>query len=222
MDLISLRDTLTVREQTSFRRAGSALGIHASAVLRRVEDELGVSLFERHVRGVRTTIAGRHFLDRTRSALAELDHAVRTAGNAGRGNVGDLRIGIFSSIASQFIREVLAAYTQQHPLVEIDVAEGAPSDHIRLVREGRLDIAFAIGLPDEPPCDSVPRGRKAGMAVARRRGRHVAVRRNSRRTSSIMPAVIVEGEGRAQVDRSLGVDPATLRRLLMKGCKPTV
>ena len=41
---------------------------------------------------------------------------------------------------------------------------------------------------------------KAGMAAARRRGR-----------------MIVEGEGRAQIARSLGVDPSTLRRLLMKG-----
>jgi hypothetical protein len=53
------------------------------------------------------TMAGRRFLDRTRSALAELDYAVKTASSAGRGKEGDLRIGIFSSIASMFIRELL-------------------------------------------------------------------------------------------------------------------
>jgi DNA-binding transcriptional LysR family regulator len=157
MDLIALRHALAVAEQTSFRRAGSALGIDASAVSRRVralEDELGVSLFERHAGGARATMAGRRFLDRTRSALAELDYAVKTASSAGRGKEGDLRIGIFSSIASMFIRELLVDYTGQHPLVEIDIAEGAPRDHIRLVREGRLDVAFVTGVPNEPLCDS--------------------------------------------------------------------
>ncbi|MGH6821908.1 MAG: LysR substrate-binding domain-containing protein [Methylocella sp.] len=157
MDLISLRHALAVAEQTSFRRAGLSLGIDASAVSRRVrnlEDELGVSLFERHVRGVRTTVAGRRFLDQTRLTLADLDYAIKVAGNAGRGTQGDLRIGIFSSVASMFIRELLAEYAKRHPLVDIDVAEGAPSDNIRLVREGRLDAAFVTGVPNEPPCDS--------------------------------------------------------------------
>lgn len=59
---------------------------------------------------------------------------------------------------------------------------------------------------------------KAGMAAARRRGRHVG------RPAKLAPEqlayarrMIVAGEGRAQVARALGVDPSTLRRLLMKG-----
>lgn len=180
MDLISLQHALLVAEQTSFRRAASALGIHVSAVSRRVralEDELGVSLFERHAGGVRATMAGRSFLDRTRLALAELDHAVKIAGGAGRGEEGCLRIGIFSSIASMFIRELLVDYAERHPLVGIDVAEGAPRDHIRMVRAGRLDVAFVTGVPDEPPCDSeqfwseqvfvvLPRGHALGAEAA--------------------------------------------------------
>ncbi len=157
MDLISLRHALVVAEQTSFRRAGAALGIDPSAVSRRVralEDELGVSLFERHAGGARATTAGRRFLDQTRSVLAGLDYAIMAAGSAGRGKEGDLRIGIFSSIASMFLRELLFDYTAQHPLVAIDIAEGAPRDHIRLVREGRLDVAFVTGVPNEPLCDS--------------------------------------------------------------------
>jgi DNA invertase Pin-like site-specific DNA recombinase len=56
------------------------------------------------------------------------------------------------------------------------------------------------------------------MAAARRRGRHVG------RPAKLAPdqlayarRMIVEGEGRAHVARSLGVDPSTLQRLLMKG-----
>jgi DNA invertase Pin-like site-specific DNA recombinase len=56
------------------------------------------------------------------------------------------------------------------------------------------------------------------MAAARRRGRHVG------RPAKLAPdqlayarRMIVEGEGRAHVPRSLGVDPSTLQRLLMNG-----
>jgi DNA invertase Pin-like site-specific DNA recombinase len=56
---------------------------------------------------------------------------------------------------------------------------------------------------------------KAGMAAARRRGRHVG------RPAKLAPEqlayarrMIVTEEGRAQVTRSLGVDPSTLRRLV--------
>jgi DNA invertase Pin-like site-specific DNA recombinase len=59
---------------------------------------------------------------------------------------------------------------------------------------------------------------KAGMAAARRRGLHVG------HPPKLAPdqlddarRMIVEGEGTVQVARSLGVNPSTLRRLLMKG-----
>src|SRR3954451_25434785 len=64
VDLRSILPTLSVAEHLSFRRAGAALG------LRRVgreptgpglEDEIGVSLFERHAGGVRPTTAGLQF-----------------------------------------------------------------------------------------------------------------------------------------------------------------
>ena len=64
---ISVAEALLVADHLSFRGAAAALGIRQSAVSRRVralEDELGVSLFERHHTGVRVTNAGARFLMR--------------------------------------------------------------------------------------------------------------------------------------------------------------
>jgi DNA invertase Pin-like site-specific DNA recombinase len=56
------------------------------------------------------------------------------------------------------------------------------------------------------------------MAAARRRGRHVGrPQKLALDQLDYARRMIVEGEGRAQIARSLGVDPSTLRRLLMKG-----
>jgi DNA-binding transcriptional LysR family regulator len=145
-----------VSEQLGLRRAAAVLGKSQSSVSQRIralEEELGVSLFERHSGGVRTTLAGRRFVALARSALADLDYAVRSAGNAGRGDEGYLRIGIFSSIASLFLRELLDEFMSLHPTIEVDVIEGAPREHIQRVRDRRLDVAFVTGLPDAAGCD---------------------------------------------------------------------
>lgn len=93
------------------------------------------------------TSAGRRFVERARVVLAELDFAVKSAGAAGRGSEGSLRIGIFSSLASLFLRDVLAAFRVEHPNVEIDIAEGAPRAHIARLRERLQDVAFVTGHP---------------------------------------------------------------------------
>jgi len=65
LTLVSVIQALLVGEYLSFRRVATVLGVRQSAVSRRVrelEDELGVSLFERHHAGVRVTNAGARFL----------------------------------------------------------------------------------------------------------------------------------------------------------------
>jgi DNA invertase Pin-like site-specific DNA recombinase len=81
---------------------------------------------------------------------------------------------------------------------------------------GRMVFSM-VGAISEFERNVISERTKAGMAAARRRGRHVG------RPAKLAPdqldyarRMIVEGEGRAQVARSLGVDPSTLRRLLMK------
>jgi DNA-binding transcriptional LysR family regulator len=148
--LVSISQALLVAEHLSFSRAAQVLGIQQSAVSRRVralEDKLGVSLFERDASGIRLTEAGRRFLDRSRSALAEIDHAVKGAANAGCGAEGALRIGILSSLSGGFVRELLRAYRETHPAIAIDIVEGSASEHLARISERLLDIAFVTGAP---------------------------------------------------------------------------
>jgi hypothetical protein len=118
MDFVSITQGLLVAECLSFRRAAKVLGIQQSTVSRRVrslEDVLGVSLFERYNGGVRVTAAGARFFDQARDALLQLDYAAKSASAAGRGAIGRLNIGILSSMAAGFLREVIRAYRARHP-----------------------------------------------------------------------------------------------------------
>lgn len=155
--LVSISQALLVAEHLSFSRAAQVLGVRQSAVSRRVqalEDKLGVSLFERDVSGVRPTEAGRRFLERARSALAEIDHAVKGAASAGRGAEGALRIGILSSVSGGYVRELLGGYRETHPAIDIDIVEGSASEHIARITERQLDVAFVTGTPPAAHCDT--------------------------------------------------------------------
>lgn len=156
VDLASITQTLLVADHLSFRRAAAVLGCRQSVVSRRVralEDSLGVSLFERHHAGVRLTAAGARFVEQVSSALLQLDCALKTAGAAGRGASGQLAVGIFSSIASGFLHELLRAYLKDHPAVCVQISEGSASEHIARIRSGQLDVAFVRGVPTLSSCE---------------------------------------------------------------------
>lgn len=156
MNLVSISQALLVAEHLSFSRAAQVLGVRQSAVSRRVralEDELGVSLFERESGGVRVTEAGRRFFDRSRAGLAEIDFAIRSAGNAGCAGEGAVRIGILSSLSVGFLRDLLVRFREEHAAVAVDILEGSTREHIAGINERRLDIAFVAGEPQAPRCD---------------------------------------------------------------------
>lgn len=149
MELADLRGFVVVAEHCGFRRAAVNTGIKQSVLSRRVrklEDELGVSLFERHRSGVTLTRAGRDYLSTTQNALGELEYGARRAFQAGCGAIGRVRIGIFASIAVGFPRDAIEAFRSRHPDVAIEVSEGAPRDHLFRIRERHLDLAIVTGL----------------------------------------------------------------------------
>ena len=128
-----------------------------SAVSRRIsalEDELGVSLFERQTNGVRPTIAGQRFLERTRSAFAEIDYAIKNAAAAGRGDEGAIRIGVLPSLLSGFFCEVLAGFREAQPGVILDFFDGTPKKLIARIMARQLDVAFIVSGTPTPGCDA--------------------------------------------------------------------
>ena len=159
LKLASVTQALLVGEYLSFRRVATVLGVRQSAVSRRVrelEDELGVSLFERHHAGVRVTNAGVRFLREAREALLQLDHAVKTATAAGSGTIGRLSIGVLSSMARGYLRELIQVYCSQHPDVVVQILEGASADISEAVRKRQLDVAFLMNTTDAKGCDTLP------------------------------------------------------------------
>ncbi len=155
-ELRHLRYTVAAADQGSFRRAALEMKVQESAVSRRIrdlEDEIGAALFIRHPSGVTLTQAGEVFVRHARQALKQVSYAAVDVGAIGRGETGIVRIGIFSSLASGFLAQLLKAFTTSHSNVRIDIIEGAPCDHIAAVQQHQLDVAFVTGLHPIERCD---------------------------------------------------------------------
>lgn len=154
-----LPHVLMAAEKCSFRQAAIELDVWESTIsrgIRDLEDKVGVALFIRHPGGVRLTNAGEKFLKHAHVAMDRIEYALKDAGAAGRGEVGAVRIGIFSSLASGFLPELLQAYQADNPFVHLDFVEGDPAEHIAAVQHHRMDIAFLAGSPAACGCGSTP------------------------------------------------------------------
>ena len=155
--LNQLRYFVAAVDYGSFRKAAAALSVQESSISRRIrdlEDELGASLFMRHAGGVRLTVAGREFLRNARHALRQIDIGVTKVAAVGRAEQGLIKVGIFSSLASGFLFDLLRAFGTRHPNVQVDLIDGNPPEHIAAVRKLCLDVAFITGTAAWDGCEA--------------------------------------------------------------------
>jgi DNA-binding transcriptional LysR family regulator len=156
MELRHLRYFVAIAEERSFTRAAERLWIAQpglSTQMRRLEDELGVQLFDRHPRGIELTDAGRLFLERARAALAAVDVASATGKDLTAGLSGTLRLGVATGAQWHGTTALLERFARERPGVELTVIEGYGGTLWRDLRDGRLDAviapaAFASGDPN--------------------------------------------------------------------------
>lgn len=157
-DFRPLRYVLAAAEHMSIRRAAEALNVEPSSVskaIRDFEDRMGVGVFERGQFGVRLTNAGRDFLEQTVPALQQINHAIQHAGAAGRVETGTLKVGVITTLAGGFLRELVSRYEVAHPGVRVDIHDGGRPDHIRSIRTRKLDVGFFTGNGEVEGCETI-------------------------------------------------------------------
>lgn len=155
--LHQLRYFVAAVDYGSFRKAAAALTIQESSISRRIrdlEDELGASLFIRHAGGVRLTVAGGEFLRNARHALRQIDIGATKVAAIGRAEQGLIKVGIFSSLASGFLFDLLRVFGSRHPKVQVDIIDGNPPEHVAAVRKLYLDVAFITGTTAWDGCET--------------------------------------------------------------------
>lgn len=134
-----------VAEVESFSGAARKLGASKSAVSRLVsalEARLGARLFHRTTRALTLTEAGRGYLDRARSILADLDEADHCVGELQAAPRGRLRVNAPMSFGFLHLAPAIPDFLALYPEVQIDLSMN--DRFVDLVEEG-FDVAVRIG-----------------------------------------------------------------------------
>ncbi|WP_337185592.1 LysR family transcriptional regulator [Phenylobacterium sp.] len=123
-DLPDLVAFALLAELRSFRRAGTALGVSASALshrLRRMEAALGVRLLNRSTRSVAPTEAGERLLARLRPALADITAGLAEVAEFRARPAGRLRITAPRSVARMAIAPRLGGFLKAYPDIRVEL-----------------------------------------------------------------------------------------------------
>ncbi|MEU4678934.1 LysR family transcriptional regulator [Micromonospora sp. NPDC023737] len=156
MDIRKLEVFLTVAEERSFTRAAERLRVAQSAVsttVRALERDLGTPLFDRTTQRVELTEAGRALRPEAARILASVEAARELVAQVGQGLRGTLRLGILHGLTPGRVREAIAAFRAEYPLVEISLTApggGGSLDHLERIRDGSLELAVVITPGSEP------------------------------------------------------------------------
>lgn len=148
LDLSSLRSVIAAAEHGSFRQAATALNLKQSALSRRIrqlEEQLGVSLFERSSGGVRLTPAGASVAHAARRLFDEVEDMIMASRLADRGEAGNLKIGFCTSVSASKLRTVLAEHIKSFPEIGIHVTERSRAQLVTALGSGELDVAIVAG-----------------------------------------------------------------------------
>lgn len=160
MEFRQIECFLTVAELLSFRAAAARLGLRQPSVSQRInalENELGVTLFERHAgRGVRLTAAGSRFLRDARRIVGETNRALENARRAGRAEIGDFALGFMTSLAHPRLHATLEQYREGFPDVEIRLVEGNTADLTAALLDHRVHLAILADDVRNPRIESIP------------------------------------------------------------------
>lgn len=157
MDTDLLRAFVAVAECEGFSAAGRILNRSQSAVslqIKRLEERLGESLFERSSRSVLLTPAGGRLLPYARRMLRLQDEARRVMGDEHRGEL--IRLGVTEEHASAHLPILLPQLARTHPAVRLEVICDISNALVRHFQEGLLDLVLAVRH------DPTPTGRLLG------------------------------------------------------------
>ncbi len=147
LDLPRLRAFVVTADELSFTRAAEILGIAQPSLserIRRLEDDLGVTLISRERRQIALTAAGLELLHRARPLLAAADQTITDVRLVDQSGTALRRMALSSLAAGvdEFKAGIIVAVRERAPDLAVTLTTVSFSDHLRVVQDGRVDAAF--------------------------------------------------------------------------------
>jgi len=159
LTLRDLRYLLAVAEHQHFGRAAEACGVSQptlSVQLRKLEEQLGVALFERTSRTVAPTVACERLMPHVRAAVAEADAILAVARGLRNPLSGRFRLGIIPTLAPYLLPLIFAPLREALPALDVEPWEDQTAALLERLRAHELDAALLATEVDHPDLASRP------------------------------------------------------------------
>lgn len=152
MELRQLRSFIAVAEDGVISRAAKRLRLTQSALSRQIkalEADLGVTLLERGAHSVRLTQEGDVLLREGRAVIARAETAIQRVQASGKAVT--LRVGYAPSLTAGLLPPAMAAFTQRHPRVRVELLDLSSAEMRAGLEDSTLDIAVSVPPHKEDP-----------------------------------------------------------------------
>ncbi|MDT8860690.1 LysR family transcriptional regulator [Alkalihalobacillus sp. MEB130] len=148
----------TVVESGSLTKAGQILNLTQSGISQAItslETELGFSLLTRGRGGIQLTSNGERMLSYVRDILFLYEGMKQEAAAINGIEMGVVRIGTFTSVASQWLPDIIKLFEEDHPGIELQLYEGDYASIEQWISTGEVDCGF-LTLPTPKSLEFTP------------------------------------------------------------------
>jgi DNA-binding transcriptional LysR family regulator len=147
MEIQQVRHFIAAAEGVSMTQAAERLGIAQPALsqsLKRLEDKLGVRLFNRSRRGITLNPVGQAILEDLRAGVALLDAAAARAQQISQGLAGTLTVGFVASAIYEVLPHAVRQFRVESPDVRVMLREMGNIDQVQALERGEIDLGLAF------------------------------------------------------------------------------
>jgi DNA-binding transcriptional LysR family regulator len=151
VELRHLRYFVAVADELNFTRAAERLGVSQQVLseqIRRLEDELGVVLFQRTSRRVSLTDAGTALITGARRVLTDAERARRHCHEAAAGGAGQLALASIGAALNSIVPGLVRTLRRERPGIAIHLTQMDTPVALGALRDGRVDVAIVRSAPE--------------------------------------------------------------------------
>ena len=134
-----------VIENGNFYLAAEQCHVSQSAIsqqIKKLEDELGVRLLERHNRTFSLTPAGEHFYRKSLVILGDITQLVRETKKIADNDHAVLRIGYYKGYPGNELSEAVALFSEKYPAVNVQITVGSHEEMYLAMENNTVDLAL--------------------------------------------------------------------------------
>lgn len=151
--LTQLEYIVAVEKHKSFSAAAKASYVTQptlSMQIQKLEDELGVVIFDRSKQPIQATAIGRKIIDQSRVVLSESAQIPELIHQEKESLKGELRLAIIPTLAPYLLPLFLGHFAKRYPEIKLLVEESKTQDIIKALQQNQLDIGLLVTPLDEP------------------------------------------------------------------------